>query len=229
MPKVWPTRALISLMAAYMVFFVSVGFRVHAKAVSGKNLPTWPGTSVALAESMPGTPVVTDQLRRQAADLTLQEQKLTLWQQALEVRAKDVDQRSNDLEKLVSEITIGSSVYTLLLGLFAAFGLKKARDQALRSLEEIKSSAANQTTALKTEFSDFQRQVEEQIPNLFGMQKSLGDLLNRIRREIHFQRSGRGQSHITIFLMSSVKRFFWRNSPSPHSIISTRVCRARKI
>ena len=186
MLKVWPTRALISVIAAYLVLFVSVGFLVHAKALPGKSVATWPAATVALADATPGAPAVTDPLRQQADDLRLQEQKLTLWQKALEDRAKDVDQRSNDLEKLVSEITIGSSVYTLLLGLFAAFGLKEARDQASRSLDEIKSSAADQTAALKKEFSDFQRQVEEQIPNLYGMQKSLGDLLSRIRREIHF-------------------------------------------
>lgn len=185
MLKVWPTRALILAIAAYLVFCVSVGLLVHAKALPRKSLAAWPAATVALTDASRGAPVVADQLRQQAADLSLQEQKLTLWQKAMEDRAKDVDQRSNDLEKLVSEITIATSVYTLLLGLFAAFGLKEARDQAERSLVEINRMAAVQTAELKKEFSEFQQQVEEQIPNLYGMQKSLGDLLNRMRREIN--------------------------------------------
>jgi tetratricopeptide (TPR) repeat protein len=184
MPKDWFTRALILAVAAYLVFCMSISYVVHAKALPGKNFAAWPDATVAPTDARHDTPAVTDQLRQQAADLSLQEQKLTLWQKALEDRAKDIYQRSSDLEKLVSEITIGSSVYTLLLGLFAAFGLKEAKDQAVRSLDEIKGMAEAQTTDLKKEFSDFQQKVEEQIPNLYGMQKSLGDLLNRIRREI---------------------------------------------
>jgi tetratricopeptide (TPR) repeat protein len=192
MPRAWPIRALILVVGAYLLFFVFVGFQVYARGLPGTSLAAWPGPGPALATPPAAAPGATDQrqqadlLRQQQADLSLQEQKLTLWQKALEDRAKDVDQRSNDLEKLVSEITIGSSIYTLLLGLFAAFSLKEARDQASRSLDEIKKNAEEQTAGLKKEFADFQRQVEEQIPNLYGMQKSLGDLLNRIRREIRF-------------------------------------------
>jgi hypothetical protein len=187
MLKVWSTRALISVIAAYLAFYVSVGLLVHAKALPGKGLTPWPAATAAPTGASSGTSAATDYLRQQAADLSLQEQKLILWQKALEDRAKDVDQRSNDLEKLISQITLGTSVYTVLLGLFAAFGLKEARDQAERSLAEISSKAAEQTTELKKQFSEFQQQVEEQIPNLYGMQKSLGDLLNRINREMNFK------------------------------------------
>jgi chaperonin cofactor prefoldin len=189
MLNVWPTRVLISVVAVYLAFCVSIGLLVHAKALPAKSLAPWPAATVAPIGASSGASAFTGYLRQQADDLSLQEQKLTLWQKALEDRAKDVDQRSNDLERLVSDITIATSVYTLLLGLFAAFGLKEARDQAERALAEINRKAADQTTELKKQFSEFQQQVEEQIPNLYGMQKSLGDLLNRIRRKIDLTES----------------------------------------
>lgn len=184
MSKDWFTRGLILAVATYVVFGVSVTFMLHAKALPGKNIAAWPEATVAAAGAGHDTTAVPEQLRLQAADLSLQEQKLTLWQKALEDRAKDIDQRSSDMEKLASEITIGSSVYTVLLGLFAAFGLKEAKDQATRALAEIQSKADAQFAALEKKFSDFQQSVEQQIPNFYGMQKSLGDLLSRIRREI---------------------------------------------
>jgi tetratricopeptide (TPR) repeat protein len=81
-------------------------------------------------------------------------------------------------------MTLATTAYTLLLGLLAAFSLKEARDQADRALREMNREARLQTAKLKKEFLEFQHQVEEQIPSLYGMQKSIGELLARISREI---------------------------------------------
>jgi tetratricopeptide (TPR) repeat protein len=184
MLKVWPTRVLISAVAAYFIFCGTVGVLVHAKAALGKSLAPLPAVTVVPPNAPPGAPATADQMRQQSADLSLQEQKLTLWQKALEDRAKDVDQRSSDLEKLISDMTIGTSFYMVLLGLFAAFSLKDARDQAAGALKDIRERAAEQTKELKEDFSEFQKQVEERIPNLIGMQKALDGILYRITQEI---------------------------------------------
>ncbi|MDX6459660.1 MAG: hypothetical protein QOE55_3357, partial [Acidobacteriaceae bacterium] len=130
-------------------------------------------------------------LESQAAKLELDREKLETQQQFLENRAKEVDKRADDLEHLISEMTIGSGVYTLLLGLFAFFGLKGAASEADRYLatlkeqvETSKKGAQEEGASRQQEFEEFKRAIRNDIPSLYGMQRALGLLLDRIRRQV---------------------------------------------
>jgi tetratricopeptide (TPR) repeat protein len=168
-----------------------------AKGIQGQLVP-----SGAPQNTSPASDGAQHSLEAQAAKLDLDEKKLETQQQYLENRSKDIDKRADDLERLIAELTIGSSAYTLLLGLFAFFGLKGAASEADRYLatlkteiETFKTKAAEDLGAARDitkaerkarnkEFADFRRAIEDDIPNFYGMQRALNTLLDRIRRAV---------------------------------------------
>jgi tetratricopeptide (TPR) repeat protein len=199
----------------YVLFALSVCWMAYAKArvplsVPSRNVqePIASGVTPLTRAPPPNTarqptvPQTTDALQRdleeQAAKLELDRKELELQQQDLENRSKEIDKRADDLEHLISEMTIGSSGYTLLLGLFAFFGLKGAASEADRYLATLKDQVATAKKDLdkardeakeeravrKQEFEEFKREIRDDIPSLYGMQRALNILLDRIRHQV---------------------------------------------
>lgn len=186
------------LYAAFVIVIFSCAWeKIHAQ--QKQALPNG-----ATAQTPPTNP----SLSEQAAKLDQLKAKLDLQQEYLEKRAALFDMRADDLEHLIAEMTLGSSIYTFLLGLFAYFSLKNIKDDAKADLAKIEGlldgfkknefadfkknlqdGATRELEAARAEFESFRGEVRNDIPELYGMARSLGVILDRIRRQVDLSRN----------------------------------------
>jgi tetratricopeptide (TPR) repeat protein len=199
-------RWLFLLPLGYSIFVVAI-FGFAWRAVDAAPAPPKPpGTEAAAGKAGPVQQGA--DLAALKAQLDLDEQKLALEQDYLDKRATQLDKRADDLERLITEMTLGSSIYTFLLGLFAYFGLKTIKADAQADLtkiedllddfkknefpnfkNEIEERTRRAVEQAQTEFDSFRAEVRNDIPEMYGMARSLGVILDRIRRQVDVSRN----------------------------------------
>ena len=192
---------LILLPVFYAVFAVGI-FLIAWNSVHAQQKPAAPNPGPAAASSANAG---TGQLDSKLDELMT---KVQLQQDYLDKRAVQIDKRADDLERLIAEMTLGSSIYTILLGLFAYFSLKNIKDDAksdLKKIEELlddfkknefadfksdlQKQASRELDRARAEFEAFRGEVRNDIPELYGMARALGVILDRIRRQVDISRN----------------------------------------
>jgi tetratricopeptide (TPR) repeat protein len=142
-------------------------------------------------------------LNQQASKLEVAEAKLALQQEYLDKRSTEIDKRAEDLEHLISEMTIGTTVYSFILGLFAYFSLKAVKSDAEADLakingllkqfrenefedftKDVQKDILREIAQARAEFEGFKAEVRNDVPAMYGIERSLGVILERIRRQV---------------------------------------------
>lgn len=202
-----PRDPLILLPIFYVVFVLGIsGLAWHASNALQTPAPT--GSQIP-----PTSPPATNPNQREEDELNRLKTKLDLQQDYLEKRTVQIDKRSDDLEHLIVEMTVGSGIYTLLLGLFAYFSLKAIKADAhadlanIRDLlndfkknefadfrKDLQASATREIEHARAEFDSFRSEVRNDIPELYGMARSLGVILERIRRQVDLSRNWKSRA-----------------------------------
>jgi tetratricopeptide (TPR) repeat protein len=191
----------------YVAFFLGFfGLAWHTSHAMQVPAPTH-------AQDVPISPSATNPHQAEVDELVRLKTELDLQQDYLEKRSAQVDKRADDLEHLIVEMTVGSGIYTLLLGLFAYFSLKAIKSDAQTDLktirdllsdfkknefadfrEDLQASATREIELARTEFDSFRSEVRNDIPELYGMARSLGVILERIRRQVDLSRNWKSRA-----------------------------------
>ena len=201
-PARTPRDLLVLLPVIYVVFILGL-FCLAWRSGQALQNPAPTGS-----QNLPITPPANSPHQGEDGELNQLKTKLDLQQDYLEKRSAQVDKRADDLEHLIVEMTVGSGIYTLLLGLFAYFSLKAIKSEAQTDLKNIRdllsdfkknefadfrkdlqSSATREIELARAEFDSFRSEVRNDIPELYGMARSLGVILERIRRQVDMRRN----------------------------------------
>jgi tetratricopeptide (TPR) repeat protein len=122
-------------------------------------------------------------------------ERLALQQDFLEKRSAEVDKRADELEHLISQMTLGTTVYSLFLGLLGYLSLTTLRSGA----EKDRSAVQQQFEKFKeTDWKEFKQDLEDRANKELEKGKSLiDDFKNEVRRDVpHLARMERSIEEI---------------------------------
>lgn len=198
---------------AFLFFAIWVVIRsydvTHAKVSSPPQLSTMPSPGKP-SSGGDGSVALDEKLEHEEEAIDQDRQKLELQQKYVESRAAEIDKRADDLGRLISQMTIVGTLYSFMVGVFAFFSLKAVRADADRELGKITSALddfkKNEFAEFKiglleqserligqsqkliersqAEFDIFKAEVRADIPDIYGMERSLGVILERVRRNV---------------------------------------------
>jgi hypothetical protein len=193
---------LLFLLPIVYAVFVALIFAIAWRAIHAQQTPTPPKPKIEL------TAPLDTSINQEGAKLDQLKTRLELEQDYLDKRAAQLDKRADDLEHLIAEMTLGSSIYIFLLGLFAYFSLKTVKADAEADLakiedlldnfkknefadfqKDLQDRASREIDRARAEFESFRAEVRNDIPELYGMASSLGVILDRIRRQVDISRN----------------------------------------
>jgi tetratricopeptide (TPR) repeat protein len=142
------------------------------------------------------------------AKLSQQESQIQIAQEKLTLQQDYLEKRATDLERLISGMTLGTTLYSFILGLLAYLSLKAVRTEAeadlakinglledfkKREFEDFKKNLQARTQEeidrAREEFEGFKTEVRNDIPAMYGIERSLGVILDRILRQVDMSRN----------------------------------------